>query len=91
MRIRLTTSEARDLESIKSYIRLENSPAAITTVIDVLDSIEGLAAFPNVGRPGRLSGTRELVVSKTPFIAIYRVRRNVVWGLRVLHGAQEWP
>ncbi|MFH1689574.1 MAG: type II toxin-antitoxin system RelE/ParE family toxin, partial [Candidatus Eisenbacteria bacterium] len=80
----------RDLDSIDSYIRKDNAGAAVRTVLRVLDALEGLAEFPNVGRPGRLFGTRELVISRTPFIAVYRVRGNVVWILRVLHSSQKW-
>ena len=90
MRIRLTTSAENDLESIEAYIRQDNARAAVTTVLHVLDSIEGLMKYPNLGRPGRLSGTRELVIGGTPFIAIYSVRQNIIWVLRILHGAQKW-
>jgi toxin ParE1/3/4 len=47
--------------------------------------------LPNIGRPGRVPGTRELVVSGTPFVTVYRVESNVLWVLRVLHGARRWP
>lgn len=69
----------------------DNPGAAINTVLRVLEAVEGLAEHPNIGRPGRVPGTRELVVSGTPYIAIYRVRTNTVWVLRVLHGARRWP
>jgi toxin ParE1/3/4 len=44
-----------------------------------------------MGRPGRVTGTRELVVDGTPYILPYRVRNRVVQILRVLHGARRWP
>jgi plasmid stabilization system protein ParE len=44
-----------------------------------------------MGRPGRIEGTRELVISRTPYIAAYRIVGNTVRILRVLHGAQQWP
>jgi len=44
-----------------------------------------------MGRPGRIEGTRELVVSGTPYIAAYRIVGDTVRVLRVLHGAQQWP
>lgn len=91
MRIRLTNPAVDDLDSIEAYLREDNPDAAVKTVVRVLEAIEGLTEFPNIGRPGRVPGTRELVVSKTPFIAVYRVRENVVWVLRVLHGARRWP
>jgi plasmid stabilization system protein ParE len=53
--------------------------------------VEGLARFPEMGRPGRIEGTRELVISRTPYIAAYRILGGTVQILRVLHGAQQWP
>ncbi|HET6521471.1 MAG TPA: type II toxin-antitoxin system RelE/ParE family toxin, partial [Geminicoccaceae bacterium] len=50
-----------------------------------------LAQHPESGRPGRVPGTRELVVSGTPYIVPYRVQGNTVQILRVLHGARKWP
>ena len=85
MRIRLTSLAARDLESVEEFTSQDNPRAAIKVVIRILDAIETLREFPNVGRPGRMPGTRELVVGGTPFIAIYKVRENVI------HGARRWP
>ena len=62
--------------------------AAITQILEQTDT---LAAHPHAGRAGRVSGTRELVVSGTSFIAPYRVRGEVVELLAVLHGARQWP
>jgi toxin ParE1/3/4 len=53
--------------------------------------VEGLVQFPESGRPGRIEGTRELVIQRTPYIAAYRITGNTVRILRVLHGAQQWP
>ncbi|MEO8727435.1 MAG: type II toxin-antitoxin system mRNA interferase toxin, RelE/StbE family [Acidobacteriaceae bacterium] len=44
-----------------------------------------------MGRPGRIDGTRELIIQRTPYIAVYHVDSEVVRILRVLHGAQQWP
>lgn len=57
---------------------------------DVLRAIEDLRAFPNRGRPGRVQGTRELVLTR-PFLAVYEVREEEVQVLRILHGARQWP
>ena len=91
MQIRLTKPSERDLSSIEEYISQENPKAAIQTVLRVLNAIEGLATFPDMGRPGRILGTRELVISGTPYIAIYKVRDKTIWVLRVLHGRMRWP
>ncbi len=91
MKIRLTKSAVGDLDSVESYIAGDDPGAAARTVLRIIEAAEGLEAFPNLGRPGRISGTRELVVGGDPYIAVYRVRQNVVWVLRVLHAARRWP
>ncbi len=91
MKIRLTLKAEGDLEAVAAFIRKDNPAAAVRTVLRVLDAVEGLCEFPNIGRPGRVHGTRELVINRTPFIAVYKVIRNTVWILRVLHAARRWP
>ena len=44
-----------------------------------------------MGRPGRVPKTRELVVSGTPYLVIYRVKNDRLEVLRVFHGARQWP
>jgi toxin ParE1/3/4 len=44
-----------------------------------------------MGRPGRVTGTRELVISGTPFVVIYRLQEQSIEVLRLLHSAQQWP
>ena len=60
--------------------------ARIHAIVETL-----LPATPTVGRPGRVDGTRELVVSGTPFIVPYRVQARTIQILRVYHGARRWP
>jgi addiction module RelE/StbE family toxin len=91
LKIRLTKLAEKDLHSVEAYIRQENPPVAVRTVLRILEAVEGLLAYPNLGRPGRVPGTRELVVSGTPYIAAYRVRENAIWILRVIHAARRWP
>lgn len=52
---------------------------------------EQLSQLPELGRPGRVAHTRELVVPKSPFVVIYRLKNTRVELLRVLHSAQRWP
>ncbi|WP_211098750.1 type II toxin-antitoxin system RelE/ParE family toxin [Nitrospirillum viridazoti] len=54
-------------------------------------AVQGLKAFPEKGRPGRVPPTRELVIPDTPYIAAYHVEKGVILILRVLHTAQLWP
>ncbi len=73
------------------YIAERNLPAAIAVGDAIEDSLARLADFPRSGRPGRVKGTTELVVNRTPFVIVYRVEADAVVILRLLHGAQRWP
>ena len=59
--------------------------------LSIFERSSGLAEFPERGRPGRKSDTRELIFTGLPYLAIYRIRGNEVEILRILHGAQNWP
>ncbi len=80
-----------DLKNAGSYIATENTQAAQQMALRVQESTELLCDHPNLGRPGRLAETRELVISGTPFIVIYWIRNSKVQILRLLHHAQRWP
>lgn len=56
------------------------------------DRVLQLALLPNLGRPGRLENTRELVVHPN-YIVFYRVREaaRLIQILRVKHAARQWP
>lgn len=59
------------------------------TIVRLYESIGSLKQFPNLGRPGREAGTRELVFAPLPYVAVYRVREEVVEVLRILHSARD--
>jgi toxin ParE1/3/4 len=70
----------------------EHSPWAALDMGDAIYAAVGrLADHPAMARPGRVAGTRELVVVGTPYVVVYRVDPAAVVVLRVLHGAQRWP
>lgn len=80
-----------DLDDIAGYISQDNPEAARRTVRRLWTAVKSLAEQPEMGRPGRVHGTRELVVSDTPFVVPYRVVGSEIEILRVLHGARDWP
>jgi len=86
----LKTAFRNRLEQL-AYIAQDNPAAAARSDEEIERQTDLLAQYPLIGREGRVKGTRELVVGKTPFIAVYRVRRKRVEILRLLHGAQKWP
>lgn len=75
------------------YIATENARAAIDLDSAIEHHTGMLADHPDMGRAGRMKGTRELPLARTPFIAVYRVNRvrRQVEILRLLHGRQQWP
>ncbi len=91
MKIRWLRTALRNLDEQAGYIASDNPEVAVRIVARVRGAIERLARHPSLGRPGRVPGTRELVVSGTPYVIPYRVRGEQVEFLRVFHGAQRWP
>jgi toxin ParE1/3/4 len=91
MRVVWTAWALRDLASLRAYIWQNNPAVAERQVERILAAAARLAEFPETGRPGRRAGTRELVVTRTPYLVAYRVRGELVEVLRVLHGRQRWP
>lgn len=91
MRLRWTRLAERDLDEIAEYIGQDNPAAAARVVLELIDQAETLLPeHPAIGRPGRVLGTRELVVGNLPYILAYRVRGRDVELLRVLHTARAW-
>ena len=80
-----------NLDQEASYIAQDNPKAAAEFVLHLRDSTLMLGEQPNLGRPGRIPGTRELVISNLPYILPYRVRNDAVEILRVFHTARKWP
>jgi len=91
VRIVWTRFALADLDSVYEFIAPDN-PAAAVAVIDRIEyAVDRLIRYPNMGRPGRITDTRELVVTGTPFIVVYSVRVRQVEILGVIHGARRWP
>jgi toxin ParE1/3/4 len=91
MRVVWTARALRDLASLRDYVVQDHPAAAERQVERVISAAAGLAEFPETGVPGRRAKSRELIVSRTPYLVPYRVRGEFVEVLRVLHGLQRWP
>jgi toxin ParE1/3/4 len=91
MRLEWTLQAVGDLKEAGRYVAEENPLAAGKMAERVQEAVEYLLEHPNMGRPGRLPNTRELVISGTPFIAVYWVRGTAVQILRMLHHSRKWP
>jgi addiction module RelE/StbE family toxin len=91
MRLSWTRRALRDLDALQSFIAQDSPTAARAQALLILAAAERLARFPGSGRIGRVAGTRELVVPRTPFILAYRQRGDALELLAILHGRQLWP
>lgn len=89
MQIRWLRTALANLDAEVEYIAQDN-PAAVARLLHAIDVTVGyLKPHPAMGRPGRVTGTRELVVSGTPYIIPYRMRGKNVEILRVFHAARK--
>ena len=87
--IEWTELATRQLDQAHDYIAL--SEIAVRITMQIVTSVQQLATFPMSGRSGRVPGTRELVISNTPFIAAYAIDQDRIVILAVYHGSQQWP
>tara|TARA_R110001606_G_scaffold344547_1_gene493307 strand:- start:391 stop:678 length:288 start_codon:yes stop_codon:yes gene_type:complete len=81
----------RNLDEEAAYIATDDPKAAQLVVERILKSVNSLVDQPNLGRPGRVAGTRELVVVRTRYIVPYRVQGDAVQILRVFHTSRRLP
>ncbi len=91
MRVKWLRTALANLNAEAEFIAQDNAAAARRVVNAILQSVNQLKKFPALGRPGRVPGTRELVVRGTPYLVPYRVRGGNIEILRVFHGARRWP
>ena len=91
MRVRWLTQALHNLDDEASFIAQDDPQAAQLVVQRILDSIAILPEQPGIGRPGRVPGTRELIVLKTRYIVPYRVRGQTIEILRVFHTSRRLP
>ena len=91
MQLKWLRTALRNLDAEAAFIA-EDDPAAARLVVErVLEAVAMLVAQPEIGRPGRVPHTRELVVLHTRYIVPYRVRGDTVEVLRVFHTSRRLP
>ena len=91
MRVKWLRAALRDLDAEVAYIAEQNQEAAVHLYALARERTALLAQFPDLGRPGRVFGTRELVLERYPYIIPYRVKNNVVEILRLFHTSRKQP
>lgn len=91
MKVKWVRLALRDLNDAGEFIAQDNPKAANRVLKRLWDAVQMLADHPHAGHAGRVPGTRELVITGTPFIIPYRVVEDTVQILRVIHGKRKWP
>lgn len=91
MRIRWTVPAAAALDRIQNYIAKDNPKAAFQVVQRIRVAVSQLELHPDVGRPGRVRGTSELVIHDLPYIVPYRLKKDEAQILSVYHTSRKWP
>ena len=91
MKIRWLQSALNDIQDIHDYVARDNVAAARRVINAVQDELKILPEHPAIGRPGRIAGTRELVIRKYPYIVAYRQSTSSVEILAVVHSSRRWP
>jgi toxin ParE1/3/4 len=81
----------RELAEIDSFISMQSEGSAELVAKRIGRAVELLSSQPEIGRLGRLTGTRELAVQHTPYLICYRMRGETVWILGIQRGAKSWP
>ena len=91
MQVKWLAKALANLTDEADYIAKESPANAEAFFRHVLASVELLKEHPHLGRAGRVSGTRELVITHYPYIIPYRIKNERIEILRVFHTVRAWP
>lgn len=91
MRVRWLRKAIQNLDAAADYIAQDNPKAAAELFLYVKSKVDALSDFPATGRPGRVPGTRELLIDRYPFLVPYRVIVDELHVLRVFHTRRKPP
>ena len=89
MQLRWTLAAAADLAHIHDYLKTKHPKYRQPTMRKLYRDISSLKQWPHRGRPGRESGTRELLFPPLPYVAVYRIEERSIEVLRIYHTAQD--
>ncbi len=80
-----------DLDHLWKYIADNNPTAADNMLEQIGKSVQNLVLYPKLGRLGRVKGTRELVIINSPYVTAYRIKKDQIEILSIIHTARRWP
>ena len=91
MKLVWTREAVRDLVEARSYVDPDNPRAAAELSRRIVNAVERLIENSKLGREGRLHNTRELLVTRTHYLIIYRICGKRIELLRILHTSRQYP
>ena len=91
MKLRWTPAALQDLRHLYEYIAEDNPSAASSMVNRIQEATQRLRKHPQMGRPGRVQGTRELIIAGSPYIVVYILSDSEIQIVAVIHSAVRWP
>ena len=91
MKIVWSAAAVRHLQEVVEYIQAESAEGAITTRRRILETALRVGQVRYSGRVGRMDGTREAVVPRSPYIVVYQLSSQSVEILGIWHAARQWP
>jgi len=91
MQVRWTRKALINLDDAVEYIAKDNASAAKKVARKIWECSQLTGDQPGIGRPGRVAGTRELVIADLPYILTYVEKEGVIFILRVVHTSMRWP
>jgi len=91
MRIVWSRRALVQLTALRDYIAEDSPESAASVATRILECVDLLSRHPEIGRAGRVVGTRELMVPGNPYSVPYRLRRDSLELIGVFHGRQKWP
>ncbi|MDA2918902.1 type II toxin-antitoxin system RelE/ParE family toxin [Desulfobacterota bacterium AH_259_B03_O07] len=91
MKLKWTRLALQDLRHLHEYIADDDPSAASRMVTRMQEATERLKNHPQMGRPGRVQGTRELVIAGSPYVVVYILGDTEIQISAIIHSAMRWP
>jgi addiction module RelE/StbE family toxin len=91
MKLAWAAPALRDLQDIYEYVAQDSVTAADALNSRIYEAAELICRFPYAGRIGRVENSRELSITRTPFVMVYEIQGERIIVLAILRGVRKWP
>lgn len=91
MKLKWTRLSLQDMQNLYECIADDNLRAAKKIISRIREAADKVKIYPHMGKAGRASNTRGLVIAATPHIIAYMIAEKSIQIVSVVHGARRWP